>query len=56
MSGRRGLSGFRQAEVEHLDGAVRADSDVRRLQITMDDALFVRRLQRLGYLFAISNA
>ena len=50
-SGRRGLSGFRQAEVEHLDGAVRADFDVRRLQITMDDALFVRRLQRLGYLF-----
>ena len=50
-SGRRGLSGFRQPEVEHLHGAVRADFDVRRLQITMDDALLVRRLQRLGDLF-----
>ena len=38
---------LRQAEVEHLHGAVRRDLDVRRLQIAVDDALLVRRFERL---------
>ena len=37
-----------QAEVEHLHGAVCADFDIGRLQIPVDDPLFVRRLERLG--------
>ena len=39
---------FGQAEVEHLHGAVRADHDVGRFQIAMDDAARVRRRQRIG--------
>ena len=39
---------FRQAEVEHLHGAVVADHDVGRLQIAMDDAARVRGRQRVG--------
>ena len=31
-------SGVRQTEIEHLDRAVRADFDVRRFEITMNDA------------------
>ena len=42
------LHRFRQAEVQHLHGAVRPDLDVRGLQIAMDDALLVRRFERLG--------
>ena len=37
-----------QAEVEHLDHAIGRDLDVGRLQIAMDDALLVRRFERLG--------
>ena len=37
--------GFRQPEIEHLDRTVRAELDVRRLQVTMDDSLLVGRLQ-----------
>ena len=42
------LQGLRQPEVQHLDSAVVAHLDVRRLEIAMDDALLVRRLERLG--------
>ena len=44
---RGGLQGLGQAKVEHLHGAVRADFDVGGLQVTVDDPLLVRRLQRL---------
>ena len=37
-----------QAEVEHLDGAVRRELDVGRLQVAVDDAALVRGLERLG--------
>jgi len=40
-----------QTKVENLDGAVLAHFDVRRLQITMDDALLVRGLQAFRDLF-----
>ena len=40
--------GFRETEVEHLDGAVGADLDVRRLEIAMDDAALVRGFEGLG--------
>ena len=39
---------LRQAEVEHLHDAVGRDLDVGRLQIAMDDALLVRRFERVG--------
>ena len=42
------LDQLRQAEVEHLDQAVRPQLDVGRLQIAMDDPQFVRGLERLG--------
>ena len=42
---------FRQPEVEHFDGAVGADLDVRGLQIAMDDPLLVCGFERLGDLF-----
>ena len=45
--GRR-LDRLREAEIEHLHGPVRADLDVGRLEIAMDDALLVRRVERLG--------
>jgi hypothetical protein len=47
---RRGIERFCKAEVEHLDRAVRADLDVRRLQIPVDDALVVRGLEGVGNL------
>ena len=39
---------LRQAEVEDLDDAVGRDLDVGRFQIAVNDALLVRRFQRLG--------
>jgi hypothetical protein len=45
-----GSSRLREPEVQHLDRAVRSHFDVRGLQVAMDDALFVRRFDRLGYL------
>jgi hypothetical protein len=39
---------FRQPEIEHLHRAVGPDLDVGRLQIAMDDAVFVRGLERVG--------
>ena len=41
---------LRQSEVQHLDGAIGAQLDVGGLEIAMDDALFVRGLQRIGQL------
>ena len=37
----------RQSEVQHLDGPVLAHLDVRGLEVAVDDARFVRSLQRL---------
>jgi hypothetical protein len=39
---------LRQAEIEHLHDATRSDLDVRRLEIPMDDALFVGGFKRIG--------
>ena len=39
---------LREPEVEHLDVAVRRDLDVGGLQVAVDDALLVRRFERLG--------
>ena len=36
---------LRKSEVERLDGAVVLDLDVGRLQIAMDNSLFVRRFK-----------
>ena len=44
--GLRALLG--QAEVHHLHMPFRREHDVRGLQITMDDALLVRLVERLG--------
>ena len=38
------------SEVQHLDRAIRAHLDICRLEVGMDDALFVRRLECLGNL------
>ena len=42
-----GSDRLRQPEVEHLHGAVSSDLDVRGFQIAMNDALLVRRFERL---------
>ncbi len=44
----RGLHRLREAKVEHLHRSIRPDLDVRGLQITVDDALLVRRGKRVG--------
>ena len=41
------VHGFRETEVEHLDGAVGSHLDVRGLQIAVDDPLLVRGFERL---------
>jgi hypothetical protein len=43
---RDGLDCLRQSEVEHFHRAVGPQLDVGRLEIAMDDALFVRRFKR----------
>ena len=48
--GRGGRGSLGEAEIEHLDGAVGAELDVRRFQIAMDDAGLVRGFERLGHL------
>ena len=46
---RRGaVERLREAEVEHLHGAVGPDLDVRGLEIAMHDAALVRGLERVG--------
>jgi hypothetical protein len=47
-AGGRGIECLSQPEVQHLDPAVAAHLDVRRLQITMDDALVVCGFERVG--------
>ena len=37
-----------QSEVEHLGMPALGDEDIRRLDVTMHDALGVRRIQRIG--------
>ena len=49
--GRGGRDPLGQAEIEHLDGAVAAELDVRRFQIAMDDAGLVRGFEGVGHLF-----
>ena len=39
---------FRQAKVEHFGLAALGDEDVGRLDITVNDALRVRRIERVG--------
>jgi hypothetical protein len=43
-----GLGHLRQAEIQHLHRTIRFELDVRGLQVTMDDALLVRGLERVG--------
>ena len=43
-----GAGCLRQAEVQDLDRPIGADLHVGRLQIAVDDALLVRRFERLG--------
>jgi hypothetical protein len=44
------VEGLGQSEVEHFDGAVGPELDVGRLQVAMDDALRVGRLERIDHL------
>ena len=46
---------FCEAEIEDFDRAVRTQLDIGRLQIAMDDALFVRGLERIGDLLRDSQ-
>ena len=46
--GRVAREGLGEAEVEHLDLAVRRDLDVGGLEVAVDDALLVGFLERLG--------
>ena len=41
---------LREAEVQHLHGAIRPELDVGGFQIAVDDALLVRRLEGAGHL------
>ena len=56
---RRGAIGrleqLRQPEVEDLDAIVVGDHHVRRLQVTVDDAGFVRRGEGIGNLHAVAQ-
>ena len=48
--GWRGFHGFRQAEVQNLDDAFRRELDVGRLQVAVDDVLFVCGLDAIDQL------
>jgi hypothetical protein len=43
-------TGFARPEFQHLDRAVGPHLHIRRLQIPMDDPVFVSRLQRISHL------
>jgi len=50
-------AGLRQPEVENLHSTVRPDLDIRRFQIAIHDAFFVRGFQSIGAIrFAIPRA
>ena len=51
----RSVERLGQAEVEHLDRSVVPDLDVRGLEVAMDDALFVRRFERVRNLAGDGN-
>ncbi len=55
MSRRRRVERLREAEVEHLDLALRVDLHVRGLQVAVDDALLVRDLQASAICRAIGK-
>ena len=44
----RRIGELREAEVEHLDCAVGPQLDVGRFEVAVDDAVLVRRFERLG--------
>jgi hypothetical protein len=48
---RRLLERLGEPEIQHFHHAVRPQLDIRRLEITVDDAVFVRGFERLGDLF-----
>ena len=48
LAGPESFERFRQAEIQHLHRAVIAHLDVGRLQIAMDDPLFVCSFHRVG--------
>ena len=45
---RRAFPDLGQPEVQHFDRTVAGDLDIRRLEVAMDNALLVRRFERLG--------
>ena len=45
-NGAAAVERLRKAEVEHLDGAIRPQLDVRRLQVAVDDAVLVGGFDR----------
>ena len=47
----RGGVELRQAEIQDLRLAAIGDENVRRLDVTVNDALLVRRIQRIGNLY-----
>ena len=51
-----GIERLGEPEVEHLDGAIGANLDVGRLQIAVDDALFVRASSASAICRAIGSA
>ena len=46
---------LRQPEVQHLDRAIASDLDVGGLEVAMDDALLVRRVQGIGDLSCVAE-
>jgi hypothetical protein len=50
-TGARGLYRLRQSKIQHLHGAVWTHFDIGWLQVAVNDALFVRRLEGFRDLF-----
>ena len=49
----RFLRQLRQAEIQNLDAPVFGDENILRLQVAVDDSLFMRRRQPVRYLYSI---